>query len=79
MQWLIGLVLDSRARAVGSSLTGVTALWSLSKTHLSQLSTGSTQEDPIAVGVISFSSRPIRMLHSDSVFIDRTVITPMHI
>ena len=30
----------------GSSLTGVTALWSLSKTHLSQLSTGSTQEDP---------------------------------
>ena len=25
---------------------GVTALWSLSKTHLSQLSTGSTQEDP---------------------------------
>ena len=33
-------------RAAGSSLTGVTALWSLSKTHLSQLSTGSTQEDP---------------------------------
>ena len=31
--------------AVGSSLTGVTALWSLSKTHLSKLSTGSTQED----------------------------------
>ena len=30
--------------AAGSSLTGVTALWSLSKTHLSQLSTGSTQE-----------------------------------
>ena len=30
----------------GSSLTGVTALWSLSKTHLSYLSTGSTQEDP---------------------------------
>ena len=27
-------------------LTGVTALWSLSKTHLSWLSTGSTQEDP---------------------------------
>ena len=27
-------------------LTGVTALWSLSKTHLSQLSTGSTQEGP---------------------------------
>ena len=33
-------------RAAGSSLTGVTALWSLSKTHLSYLSTGSTQEDP---------------------------------
>ena len=33
-------------RAAGSSLTSVTALWSLSKTHLSQLSTGSTQEDP---------------------------------
>ena len=33
-------------RAEGSSLTGVTALWSLSKTHLFQLSTGSTQEDP---------------------------------
>ena len=32
--------------AGGSSLTGVTALWSLSKTHLSSLSTGSTQEDP---------------------------------
>ena len=32
--------------AAGSSLTGVTMLWSLSKTHLSQLSTGSTQEDP---------------------------------
>ena len=33
-------------RAAGSSLTGVTALWSLSKTHLSQLSTGTTQEEP---------------------------------
>ena len=32
--------------ASGSSLTGVTALWSLSKTHLSLLSTGSTQEVP---------------------------------
>ena len=30
----------------GSSLTGVTVLWSLSKTHLSLLSSGSTQEDP---------------------------------
>ena len=33
-------------RATGSSFTGVIALWSLSKTHLSRLSTGSTQEDP---------------------------------
>ena len=32
--------------AAGLSLTGITALWSLSKRHLSQLSTGSTQEDP---------------------------------
>ena len=32
--------------AAGSSLTDVTALWSLSKTHLSLLSTVSTQEDP---------------------------------
>ena len=32
--------------AAGLSLIGVTALWSLSKTHLSKLSTGSTQEDP---------------------------------
>ena len=31
--------------AAGSSLTGVTVLWSLSKTHLSLLNTGSTQED----------------------------------
>ena len=36
----------TRDRGVaGSSLTGVTALWFLSKTHLSKLSTGSTQED----------------------------------
>ena len=32
--------------AAGSNLTGVTALWSLSKAHLSLLSSGSTQEDP---------------------------------
>ena len=32
VQWLSVRVLDSRPR--GSSLTGVTALWSLSKTHL---------------------------------------------
>ena len=34
---------------------------------------------PRAVGVISFSSWPIRMSHSDCVFIDRTIITPMKI
>ena len=34
-QWLSGRVLDSRPRGRGSSLTSVTALWSLSKTHLS--------------------------------------------
>ena len=33
-------------RAMGSSPTSVIALSSLSKTHLSWLSTGSTQEDP---------------------------------
>ena len=33
-------------RAAGLSLTGFTALWSLSKTHLSQLSIGPTKEDP---------------------------------
>ena len=31
--------------ATGLILTGVTALWSLSKTHISSISTGSTQED----------------------------------
>ena len=44
-----GSVVESLTRyrwAAGSSLIGITALWSLSKTHLSQLSTGSTQEDP---------------------------------
>ena len=34
---------------------------------------------PIAVGVILFSSWSIRMLHSDCVFIDRSIITPMQI
>ena len=34
-QWLSGRVLDSRPRGRGLSLTGVTAFWSLSKTHLS--------------------------------------------
>ena len=45
----IGSVVECLTRdreAAGLSLTGVTALWSLSKTHLSWLSTGSTQEDP---------------------------------
>ena len=32
--------------AAGSSLSSVTVLWSLSKTHLSKLSTVSTQDDP---------------------------------
>ena len=45
-QWLSGRELDSRPRGCGFERTGVTALWSLSKTHLSKLSTGSTQEDP---------------------------------
>ena len=34
---------------------------------------------PIAVGVISFSSRPIRKPHSDCLFNDRIIITPMQI
>ena len=34
-QWLGGRVLDSRPKTADSSLTGVTALWSLGKTHLS--------------------------------------------
>ena len=34
-QWLSDGVLDSNSGAAGSSLTGITALWSLSKTHLS--------------------------------------------
>ena len=34
---------------------------------------------PVAVGVISFSSWPIRTSHSDCVLIDRTIITPMQI
>ena len=46
-QWLSGrecLTLDRGA--AGSSLTDVTVLWSLSKTHLSLLSSSSTQEEP---------------------------------
>ena len=42
---LSGRVLDSRPSIARSSLTGITGLWSLCKTHLSQLSNGSTQED----------------------------------
>ena len=38
--------LTQNREAAGLSLTGVTALWSLSKTHLFKLITGSTQEDP---------------------------------
>ena len=34
---------------------------------------------PFAVGVISFSSRPIRTSHSNRVFIDRTIFTPLQI
>ena len=44
-----GSVVDCLTRdrgAAGSSLTDVTALWTLSKTHLSKLSTGSTHGDP---------------------------------
>ena len=37
------------------------------------------QSSEIAVGVISFSSPPIRTSHSDCVLIDRTIITPMQI
>ena len=34
-QWHSGRMLDLRREAAGSSLVGVTALWSLSKTYLS--------------------------------------------
>ena len=34
-QWLSGRVLDSRPKGRGFESHGVTALWSLSKTHLS--------------------------------------------
>ena len=43
VQWLGGRVLDSRQRRCGFERHCVVAL---SKTHLSLLSTGSTQEDP---------------------------------
>ena len=45
-QWLSGRCLTWGWGAAGLGLTGVTTLLSLSKTHFSLLSTGSTQEDP---------------------------------
>ena len=44
-QWLSGRVLDSRLRGRGFEPHQHHCFLSLSKTHLSQLSTGSTQED----------------------------------
>ena len=46
MQWLSGRVLDSRPRGRGFGPHRRHCVVSLSKTHLSLLSTGSTQEDP---------------------------------
>ena len=45
-QWLSGRVLDSRPRACWFKLHQRHCVVSLSKTHLSLFSTGSTQEDP---------------------------------
>ena len=45
-QWLSGRVLDSRLRGHGVEPHRRRCVVSLSKTHLSLLSTGSTQEDP---------------------------------
>ena len=44
--WLSGRVLDSRPRGRGFEPHQHYFVVSLSKTHLSMLSTGSTQEDP---------------------------------
>ena len=44
--WLSGRVLDSRSRGRGFESHWLHCVESLSKTHLSLLSTGSTQEDP---------------------------------
>ena len=44
--WLSGRVLDSRLRGRGFEPHWRHCVVSLSKTHLSLLSTGSTQEDP---------------------------------
>ena len=43
---LSGIVLDSRPRDWGFELNQCHCVMSLSKTHLSLLTTGSTQEDP---------------------------------
>ena len=45
-QWLSGRVLDSRPKGRGFKPHRRHCVVSLSKTHLSLLSTGSTQEDP---------------------------------
>ena len=45
-QWLIGRVLDSRPNDRGFKPHRRHCVLSLTKTHLSLLSTGSTQEDP---------------------------------
>ena len=45
-QWLSGRVLDSRPRGLGIESNWHHCVVSLSRTHLSLLSTGSTQEDP---------------------------------
>ena len=45
-QWLSGRVLDSRPKGQGLEPHRRHCVVSLSKTHLSLLSTGSTQEDP---------------------------------
>ena len=45
-QWLSGRVIDSRQRGRGFEPHRRHCVMSLSKTYLSLLSTGSTQEDP---------------------------------
>ena len=45
-QWLSGRVLDSRPKGRGFEPHRRHCVVSLSKTHLSLFSTGSTQEDP---------------------------------
>ena len=48
-QWLSGRVLDSRQRSGGFEPHWHHCVASLSKTHLSLLSPGSTQEDPFDI------------------------------